>query len=73
MDRFDAVEEKYRQEALRKLKKRIAAGEKPEDILQVSDKFYLDKLVSGVMPISYNIYDRIMGCTDEDSPDAEEM
>lgn len=44
----------------------MKAGEKPEDILQITDKFYLDKVVAGLMPMTYTIYDRIMGCSQED-------
>lgn len=66
MDKFEPVKETYRQAAMLKLKERMAAGEKAEDILQITDKFYLDKVISGLLPMSYLVYDRIMGCSQED-------
>lgn len=66
MNEQQLVEPNFRDQAMRRLRSRMKAGEKPEDILQITDKFYLDKVVAGLMPMTYTIYDRIMGCSQED-------
>lgn len=63
---YDAVAPKFREQALKRLHERIDAGESVYDILQVSDKFYCDKIVAGYVEISYTLYTRIMGCNAED-------
>ena len=61
-DHYDCVEEKYRRVALRRLHERVAQGEDPYTILgiQPQHKYYVDKILAGLMPLSYTLYSRIM-------------
>lgn len=65
----DYVSTKFQQEALKRLHKRMEAGETPADILSIDPihSYYIDKIVQGQTPMSYLIYDRIMCCSDEDA------
>lgn len=64
----DFVAENHKQDALRKLYVRINENlEDPEEILGVQDAYYRDKILQGLMPMSYTIYDRIMQCSAEDA------
>ena len=66
---YESVPEKNKQEALVKLQERLAAGENAVEILQIETthgKYYIDRLCKGLVPMSYLIYDRIMGCSLED-------
>lgn len=62
IDHYECIEEKYRQEALYRLRERIAEGEDPYTVLQISreHKFYVDKIIAGLVPFSYTLYSRIM-------------
>lgn len=61
------VSEQHKQDALRRLDERIHAGhEDPEEILGITDEYYLNKIIQGLGPMSYTIYDRIMLCSAED-------
>ena len=67
MTEYDLVDERFRQEAHARLLKRIAAGETVESILKMpEDDYYVKKIVAGLVPMSYIVYDRIMGCSRED-------
>ena len=70
MEVYNAVEPKFRQEAIKELRRRIEAGEDVHDILQMdaTHDFYIEKIVAGLMPISWDLYNRIMKCDDEDNP-----
>lgn len=61
-DNYVTVDEKFRKQALERLNQRIAQGEDPYEILRInpSHKFYVDKILSGLMPLSYTLYSRIM-------------
>lgn len=63
------VEECFKQEALEKLQERISRGETAKGILKIDNDYYCDKVVNGLVPMSYDIYNRIMGCSVEDSYD----
>lgn len=54
--------------ALERLRARMEAGESPYKILGVEKchKYYVDKLVAGLCPISYALYGRIMNLDEED-------
>lgn len=62
------VIEKLKERALARLKERIDAGEDPYEILEIDKehKYYVDKIVSGLCPISYALYGRIMEVDIED-------
>lgn len=63
------VEEGPRREALARLHARMAEGESPYEILGMSEenKYYVDKLVQGLCPISYALYGRILNLDVEDA------
>lgn len=63
------VEERYQQEALKRLRVRMMSGESVYEILHMtpSHAYYVNKIVQGMVPMSYAIYDRIMGCSMEDA------
>lgn len=62
------VEEGPKREAMQRLHDRMEAGESPYDILGISEnhKYYVDKLVAGLCPISYALYGKIMNLDEED-------
>ena len=62
------VGEKPKQKALTRLHERMEAGESPYKILGIEEchKYYVDKLVAGLCPISYALYGRIMNLDEED-------
>ena len=66
---YDAVAPNFKQEAYARLRKRIAAGEDPKDILRIDDDFYRQKIVDGLVDLSWTLYSRIMGCAEEDNLD----
>lgn len=69
LSNYNEVPERNKQEALVRLQERISAGEQAADILQIEPthgKYYIDKMCKGLVPMSYVIYDRIMGCSLED-------
>lgn len=49
-----------KKKALEMLKERIAEGETAEDVTKIKDKYYREKVVSGLCPMSALIYTRIM-------------
>lgn len=53
---------------MKRLHERMAAGESPYQILGIAEehKYYVDKLVAGLCPISYALYGRIMNLDEED-------
>lgn len=57
-----------RREAMKRLKERMGAGESPYEILGIDKehKYYVDKIVAGLCPISYALYGRIMNLDEED-------
>ena len=65
---YDKVAPKYREEALQRLHERMKRGEKASDILGLDPRyqFYIQKIVDGLVDISYTLYSRIMGCNVED-------
>lgn len=66
MQRFDPSLAEYyvqpmeKKRALEVLAERIADGESAEDITKIKDKYYREKVVSGLCPMSALIYTRIM-------------
>lgn len=54
--------------ALKRLRERMGAGESPYQILGIDEqhKYYVDKIVAGLCPISYALYGRIMNLDEED-------
>ena len=60
--------ERFQKEALKRLRERIDAGESAAAILGIdpAHKFYIDKICNGLIRLSYELYDRIMGCSKED-------
>lgn len=50
--------------ARERLKERMDAGEDVYDILKIArrESYYVNKIVQGLMPISYTLYERIMDC-----------
>lgn len=62
------VDEKPKQEALKRLHERMETGESPYKILGIDErhKYFVDKLVAGLCPISYALYGRIMNLDEED-------
>lgn len=65
------VDEGPKREALKRLHERMAAGESPFAILGIaeSEKYYVDKIVAGLVPITYALYGRIMNLDEEDAFD----
>lgn len=65
---YNYVDEKFQAAAIARLHERIEAGEDAATILSISPKhkFYIDKICAGHIRLSYELYDRIMGCTEED-------
>lgn len=65
------VEEGPKREALKRLHERMDAGESPFEILGISEneKYYVDKIVSGLCPMTYALYGRIMNLDVEDAFD----
>lgn len=62
------VEDGPKREALKRLLERMDAGESPYQILDIDEqyKYYVDKLVAGLCPISYALYGKIMNLDEED-------
>lgn len=62
------VSEGPRKEAMKRLHERMEAGEDVYEILDIprSEKYYVDKIVAGLVPISYGLYGRIMKLDEED-------
>lgn len=65
------VEDGPKREALKHLRERMDAGESPYQILGIDEqhKYYVDKIVAGLCPISYALYGRIMNLDEEDAFD----
>lgn len=65
---YNYVDDKFQAAAIKRLNERVAAGEDPATILRIEPKhqFYVDKICKGLIRLSYELYDRIMGCTEED-------
>ena len=69
LSNYSAVSNRHKQEALKRLHERVEQGEKPADVLKMvspRDDYYIDKIMKGFVPMSYLLYDRIMGCSIED-------
>lgn len=62
------VGKKHQQAALERLRERTEQGESLYQILGIDEqhKYYVDKLVSGLCPLSYALYGRIMNLDEED-------
>lgn len=62
------VTEGPKRQALKRLHERMDAGESPYQILGIDEqhKYYVDKIVAGLCPISYALYGRIMNLDEED-------
>lgn len=66
MQRFDPSLAEYyvqpmeKKRALEVLAERIEAGETAEDVTKIKDKYYREKVVSGLCPMSALTYTRIM-------------
>ena len=62
------VDDVCHQKALIRLRERMDAGESPYQILDIDEqhKYYVDKIVAGLCPISYALYGRIMNLDEED-------
>lgn len=62
------VADRFKKEALIRLKERLDAGETPYEVTGIRDehKFWRDKVITGIAPMSYRVYDRIMQCSLED-------
>ena len=65
------VEEGPKRAAMARLHERIASGESPFEILGIAEneKYYVDKIVAGLIPITYALYGRIMNLDEEDAFD----
>lgn len=65
---YNYIDEKYQKAAIARLRERIKSGESAAEILDIDPKhkFYIDKICAGYIRLSYELYDRIMGCTKED-------
>lgn len=65
---YNYVEKRYHDEALARLRERVAQGEDPFDILDIdrNNTYYVQKILDGHIRMSYELYDRIMGCSLED-------
>ena len=65
------VDEKAQRHAIKRLHERIASGEDPFDILEIDRqyKYYVDKIVAGLSPLSYALYGKIMNLDAEDAYD----
>lgn len=67
MSEYSIVEDKYRNQALNVLHARIRKGESVSQILKMDeDDYYTQKLINGMCPMSYTVYERIMQCERED-------
>lgn len=62
-----------KEKALKTLKTRLADGEDPYKITKISDKYYRDKIIAGLCPISALIYSRIMMELPLPRPESEPM
>lgn len=62
------VNEKAKQEAIKRLHERMEAGEDVYEILEISTdhKYYVEKIVAGLCSLSYALYGRIMNLDEED-------
>lgn len=60
VDKYD------KQDALKYLKFRVSKGEDVYEILGISptEKYYVDKIVAGLVPMSLVVYNRIMKIND---------
>lgn len=60
VDKYD------KQDALKYLKFRVSKGEDVYEILGISptEKYYVDKIVAGLVPMSLVVYNRIMKIDD---------
>ncbi len=65
---YNYVDSKFQAAAIKRLNERVAKGEDPAKILHIEPRhqFYIDKVCKGLIHLSYELYDRIMGCTEED-------
>lgn len=65
---YNYVDDKFQAAAIKRLNERVDAGEDPATILRIEPKyqFYVDKICKGLICLSYELYDRIMSCTEED-------
>lgn len=52
--------EQYKAEALVLLHEGIIKGDDPYKIIGISDRYYADKLIAGLTPMSWCVYNRIM-------------
>lgn len=67
MSLAEAHVDKYdKQDALKYLKFRVSKGEDVYEILGISptEKYYVDKIVAGLIPMTLTIYNRIMKIDD---------
>lgn len=73
LEQYDYVEERFKQKALEKLRERLGAGELAHEVLHITpeEMFYGQKIVDGLVPMSYDVYDRIMGCGIEDTAEQD--
>lgn len=62
------IGDKPKQDALKRLHERMDSGEDVFEILEMSEdhKYYVDKIVRGLCPMSYAVYGRIMNLDEED-------
>lgn len=60
------VDEYDKRDALKYLKFRVSKGEDVYEILGISptEKYYVDKIVAGLVPMSLVVYNRIMKIDD---------
>lgn len=67
MTEYSIVENKYRDQALAHLRRRVRNGESVSEILRMDENdYYVQKLLKGMCPMSYVVYERIMQCERED-------
>lgn len=61
-------------DVVRHLQERIANGESCYDILRIKDKYYCDKIIAGLVPISTIIFRRVMNdiLTEDEAREIEE-
>ena len=66
----DYISENHRQAMLKRIALRRSRGESDKEITGIQDQhsYYRTKLCDGLIAgVSYTIYDRVMGCSQEDA------
>lgn len=56
----DYCEDNFKVEALLLLHEGMAQGDNPYKIIGINNRYYADKLIAGLTPMSWCVYNRIM-------------